>query len=152
MEAYRKLEKAGRLNLHRGSIIERSASDNGWKVSWRPRGSHKAETLSARHIVYCTGPQSDFRKLSDPLVQDLLMQNLLSPDALRLGASTVEDYTALDSSGNRIEGLYAIGSLLKGRLYESVAVPELRGQAASLAANLAKGIGFKNPPQALTNP
>jgi hypothetical protein len=33
-------------------------------------------------------------------------------------------------------GLHTLGSTQKGRLYESVAVPELRGQAADLAAHL----------------
>jgi hypothetical protein len=41
-----------------------------------------------------------------------------------------------NQAGDVIEGLYTLGSTQKGRLYESIAVPELRGQAADLATRL----------------
>src|ERR1700675_584670 len=41
-------------------------------------------------VLSCTGPQSDYRKLNDALVQQLLVRDLLAPDPLRMGAYTAE--------------------------------------------------------------
>jgi uncharacterized NAD(P)/FAD-binding protein YdhS len=53
-----------------------------------------------------------------------------------MGARTAEGGQLCDHAGIVIEGLYTLGSPQKGRLYESVAVPELRDQAARLASRL----------------
>ena len=53
-----------------------------------------------------------------------------------VGASTGEGGIIRNQAGEVIEGLYTLGSTQKGRLYESIAVPELRSQAADLAARL----------------
>jgi uncharacterized NAD(P)/FAD-binding protein YdhS len=42
----------------------------------------------------------------------------------------------LDASGAPSELLFTLGPPLRGQLYETTAVPEIRGQAAALAARL----------------
>jgi len=106
------------------------------RVTYRPRGTTQENKLRVRHVLSCTGPQSDYRKLNDPLVKQLLVRDLLAPDPLRIGAYTAEGGYICNREGQVISGLYTLGSTQKGRLYESVAVPELRGQAADLAAHL----------------
>ncbi|MDE1900147.1 MAG: FAD-dependent oxidoreductase [Alphaproteobacteria bacterium] len=137
MDAYRGLEQAGRLALHHGTIIKQTTHEKGVDVLWRPRGSMSPETLAVQKIVRCTGPQADFRRLGDPLVQNLLKANLITADDLRLGIES-EDYTACNAAGHKVDGLYVLGSLLKGKLYESIAVPELREQAADVARIITK--------------
>jgi uncharacterized NAD(P)/FAD-binding protein YdhS len=66
----------------------------------------------------------------------LLVRDLLAPDPLRIGVYTAEGGYICNQEGQVISGLYTLGSTQKGRLYESVAVPELRGQAADLAGHL----------------
>jgi len=136
MGIYRKLEQAGRLKLHHGSIIKQTPVENGVDVTWCPRGRSSLETFTVQKIVRCTGPQADFRKLGDPLVQDLLANNLLASDKLHIGVVS-ENYSACDAAGHKINGIYVLGSLLRGKLYESIAVPELRQQAADVAQILA---------------
>jgi hypothetical protein len=53
-----------------------------------------------------------------------------------LKSSSAEGGYICNREGQVISGLYTLGSTHKGRLYESVAVPELRGQAGDLAAHL----------------
>jgi uncharacterized NAD(P)/FAD-binding protein YdhS len=137
MDAYRALEQKGRLKLHRGSILMQTPAGDGWNVKWRPRGRKEAEILHVAHVVHCTGPQADFAKLPDPLVQNLLKRKLIAPDSLHLGIETADDYAVLGADFAPVLGLYALGSLLKGRLYESTAVPELRRQASEVADILA---------------
>jgi uncharacterized NAD(P)/FAD-binding protein YdhS len=57
----------------------------------------------------------------------------LAPDPLRIGAHSGQDGRLIYQTGEPIDGLYTLGSPRMGLLYESIAVPELRGQAAALA-------------------
>jgi len=139
MSTYRALERQGRLRLHHGTIVNQVPQADGFNVLWRPRGQAVIETLNVRYVVRCTGPQADFRKLDDRFVQDMIRGQMICPDALHLGIETASDNTVCDDKGSCIDGLYAIGSLLKGRLYESVAVPELRQQAFDIATDIASG-------------
>jgi uncharacterized NAD(P)/FAD-binding protein YdhS len=136
MDVYRGLEAQGRIQLHHGRILSQCAVPDGWQVAWQPRGTSSTETLCVQSLVRCTGPQADFRKLPDALVRALLGNGLICPDPLRMGIATAEDHTVLGADGTPTEGLFALGTVLKGRLYESVAVPELRGQAADVARSV----------------
>jgi uncharacterized NAD(P)/FAD-binding protein YdhS len=148
MDFYRVLEKQGRILLHKGSLVERTIEAeamqaNGmqaqvWRVRWRPRGQMTIETFTVRQIVHATGPQEDFCKLDDLLVKNLLRDALIAADDLHMGILTTSDYRVCDCNGKTVPGLYALGRLLKGKFYESVAVPELRDQAAAIACLLAR--------------
>lgn len=131
-----RLEAEGRLVCHQGHIQGYQIDGDEVVVTYRPRGTNDSETFRVRHVLSCTGPQADYRKLNDPLVQRLLTRDLLAPDPLRLGAYTIEGGQICNQAGEVIPNLYTLGSTQKGRLYESIAVPELRGQAADLAARL----------------
>jgi len=136
MAVKNRLEAEGRLVCHQGYIKGYEPMGEQVEVTYRPRGTTQENKLRVRHVLSCTGPQSDYRKLNDPLVQQLLVRDLLAPDPLRIGAYTAEGGYICNREGQVISGLYTLGSTQKGRLYESVAVPELRGQAADLAAHL----------------
>jgi uncharacterized NAD(P)/FAD-binding protein YdhS len=55
------------------------------------------------------------------------------PDPLGLGIETLPDGRVLAADGTPTPGLYAIGPLLKGVLWETTAIPEIRVQAHALA-------------------
>ena len=136
MAVKNRLQAEGRVVCHQGYIKGYEPMDEQVEVTYRPRGTTQENKLRVRHVLSCTGPQSDYRKLNDPLVKQLLVRDLLAPDPLRIGAYTAEGGYICNREGEVISGLYTLGSTQKGRLYESVAVPELRGQAADLAAHL----------------
>jgi uncharacterized NAD(P)/FAD-binding protein YdhS len=144
MAVKNRLQAEGRLICHQGNIRGYETIGEEIEVSYLPRGTAEIKEFRVRHVLSCTGPQSDYRKLNDALVQKLLARDLLAPDPLRMGASTGEGGIILDQAGEAIEGLYTLGSTQKGRLYESIAVPELRGQAADLAARLLAGAEQRN--------
>lgn len=133
MEVFEDMRKQERIILHKGYILDQKIVKDEIKISYRPRGQKTLKNFTVRQIVNCTGPQSDIRKLDDALIQNLLEQNLITPDNLRIGLATSNHYNTLDNTGAAVTGLYALGSAMKGRLYESVAVPELRVQAKELA-------------------
>jgi len=131
-----RLVAEGRLVCHRGEIQDYHWTRKTVEVACRLRGTNEIKRLCVRYVLSCTGPQADCRKLKDPLVRRLLSRDLLAPDPLKIGVNTGQGGRICNQAGEVIEGLYTLGSLQKGRLYESVAVPELRNQAATLAGLL----------------
>jgi uncharacterized NAD(P)/FAD-binding protein YdhS len=69
-------------------------------------------------------------------VVSLLEQGLLRPDPLGMGVDVSAEGAVLDAHGEPSRVLHALGPARKGGLWETTAVPELRGQAAALAARL----------------
>jgi uncharacterized NAD(P)/FAD-binding protein YdhS len=136
MAVKNRLEAEGRLVCHQGNIQGYEPMGDEVEVAYRPRGTTEIKKFRVRYVLSCTGPQSDYRKLNDPLVQQLLARDLLAPDPLRMGASTAEGGLIRNQAEEVIPNLYTLGSTQKGRLYESIAVPELRVQAAELASRL----------------
>jgi uncharacterized NAD(P)/FAD-binding protein YdhS len=105
----------------------------------RPRGTGLRVTLtdgSTRDVgwvVNCTGPQGDHR---DPLLADLLRPRaggaLARPGTAGMGVRT-RDGRLLDATGSTRAPLWALGALRRGELWESTAIPEIRGQAERVA-------------------
>src|SRR5207244_2874675 len=81
-------------------------------------------------------PECNYYKLKDPLVLNLLARGMIHPDPLFLGLMTAPNGAALNYLGQPSTNLYTLGSLRKGMLFETTAVPELRAQAEELAAEL----------------
>jgi uncharacterized NAD(P)/FAD-binding protein YdhS len=70
------------------------------------------------------------------LLAQLLRDGLAVADPLQLGVSAAADGQLLDADGVPRPGLYAIGSLLRGNLWECTAMPEIRAAAHRLATQL----------------
>ena len=136
MEVRDELIAKGKLCVHKGHIVTIEENQEIIDVTYRKAGSTNIEMIRVRQLVSCTGPQSDLRKLNDPLVDNLLVEGLVTQDSLKMGVATDEKYEVIDANGHPTSGIYALGSLLKGRLYESVAVPELRVQALEVARQI----------------
>ena len=89
-------------------------------------------------MINSTGPESDVRRIDDRLLSALLARGLARPDPLGLGLD-VDDAGALyDAAGVASRTLFVLGPLLRGRDWESTAVPELRSLAVHLAERLAR--------------
>lgn len=131
----RMLESA-QLVRHVGRI--RGFRDEGGRVevAIRPRGSDQSYVFNVDAVVNCSGSESDYRRLDSPLVKDLLVQRLIRPDPLALGLDVADNGALVDAEGAASGFLFTLGPPQKGRLWETTAVPEIRGQAARLSAEL----------------
>ncbi|MBX3004157.1 MAG: hypothetical protein KF828_09365, partial [Anaerolineales bacterium] len=85
--------------------------------------------LQVDAIINCMGSESNYTRLPSRLVQNLLARQFIQTDALAQGLEAAQDGTL----GPR---LYTLGTALKGVLWESTAMPEIRAQAHQLAAKL----------------
>ncbi len=132
------LMRHGRVTLYAGRIISyREDQDTGQvDVGIRERKSRSERTLRVDRVINCTGPESDCRRIDHPLMKNLLSQGLVRPDALALGLDVDSNGALMDSDGVPSSCLYGIGSVRKGYVWETVAVPEIRIQAAELATHI----------------
>lgn len=86
--------------------------------------------------VYCTGQNYRLGQTKNPLLRQLAQDGLLKAHASGFGIAA----SGYQCMGNSTQ-LYALGSLLIGERLETSAVPELRVEAAELAALLAQKQG-----------
>jgi len=137
---------SGRVRSLAARIGRMTVDDDRLRITYRERGSAVPGEVWAKHIINCTGPQSDTRRMDQPLIVDMLAMGHLSWDPLRMGIRTDPSGALIDASGRVSESLFAIGPLRKPTLWESTAVPEIRIQALELARHLAmqrKALGVK---------
>lgn len=135
-----RLIEAGRLTVHAGRLVELRDQANEVSVRFRPRagGAGEIRTLRVARVINCTGPESDCRRIDDPMIQSLLRAGLIRPDPLGIGLGSDEHGALLDASGKASSRLWLAGPLLKATLWEATAVPELREHAQRLAERLSR--------------
>lgn len=100
------------------------------------RSDKQKLAIDVDRVINCTGPESDIRKMENTFIQNLVSRKFIFSDELNLGISATANGNIILSDGSVSENLLTIGSLLKGILWESTAVPELRAQAKNLANNI----------------
>jgi uncharacterized NAD(P)/FAD-binding protein YdhS len=125
-----------RLKVVAGRIVAARADGDAIDVTIRHRG--KSETSAERfdYVFNCTGPLGTLARTRDPLLRGLLDDGLIEPDDLGMGIRIDEWSRIADAAA-----LWALGPLTKGRFWEIVAVPDIRGQAAAVADDIAKELG-----------
>jgi uncharacterized NAD(P)/FAD-binding protein YdhS len=131
-----RLFASGQLVPHTGSVHAYREDSDGVEVVIRKRGGEGFGTIRAERVVNCSGPQCNYRKLRHPLVTNLLEQGLARPDPLALGLEVAANGALVNAAGQLSSHLYTLGPVQKGMLWETIAVPELRVQAAALAGVL----------------
>lgn len=136
-EQIRRLIETQQLEILAGRIQKYEPS--GAKVLIQPRGQAHTLLLEADYVINCSGSGTDFRQRTDALVMNLIQNGLIAPDALNMGLNCLPNGCLLDQDGNA-SNLYTLGPPMKGLLWESTAVPEIRQQAQALAATLIQSL------------
>jgi uncharacterized NAD(P)/FAD-binding protein YdhS len=128
------LRSAGRLSVLPGRVIAVSDKTTGLCIRIE-QGAPVAE-VAAGWLINATGPAADVTAATDPLLRGLLDSGLARPDPLRLGIEADARGALLNVSGRPSESIFTLGPPLRGQLYETTAIPEIRDQAAALAGQL----------------
>jgi uncharacterized NAD(P)/FAD-binding protein YdhS len=130
------LLRAGTLVVHQGRVVSMHDIGSGVRVQWRDAsGAHS--DLDVARVINCTGPQGNYSAIDLPLVVQMRRAGWLVPDDLGLGVETNPDGRLVSADRSTVPGLFTIGPLRRPALWESTAIPEIRGQAAALARLLA---------------
>jgi uncharacterized NAD(P)/FAD-binding protein YdhS len=121
----------GQLQIH-ASGIERVEQSNGRIVVHLANGESQTGDL----VINATGPATKLTASRSLLLQNLLQRGLVAPDDTDIGLRVDPDHTVTSRDGERSRLLLALGPLLRGTLWETIAVPELRAQARRVAETL----------------
>ncbi|WP_419760180.1 FAD/NAD(P)-binding protein [Acidisoma sp.] len=128
----------GQLTIMAGRIRAYAPGEDGLvEVSYLPRFKETLASVRVARVVNCSGPESDFGRIRDPLVRRLLDKGLVRPDPLSLGLDVTQNCALLDRDGAISRRLFAVGPVTKGTFWEMTAVPDIRQQAEFLAGQLA---------------
>lgn len=125
----------GTLVPVRGFVHAVLSDPHGARVLFSSKGSIR-QAPSAR-VINCTGPNMNYRKVGSPLLSSLFAQKLIVEGPIGFGLASDEHGALRSADGTASERLFNVGPGRLGMLLESIAVPELREQAAHLAEFLA---------------
>ena len=133
--ALQAMRRAGQLRLHRARL------DAAWPLGACLRieaRDHAGEPLrlDVQRLLNATGVEMRVQAMRNPLLQQLLGDGLAVPGPHGIGIDSDPAGRIVDAQGRPCPSLHVIGSLRIGRLWESLAIPELRGQAADIASAL----------------
>lgn len=127
----------GKLHINSGKIIDIIESNESITVQCFDKKENVLKEINVSRIINCTGPETDLINLDKSFLKNCLLKGILTQDKLKLGINAdTESFQIINSNGKPHTNLYTIGSNLKGELWESTAVNELRGQAEKLAERL----------------
>ena len=125
-----------KLEIISGRIHSLQELNDGVEITIARRNKSEMLNIKVGRVINCTGPEVDITKMKSPLIQNMLLSKTVLPDELKMGFYATPDGTIINSDGSTSERIFTIGSWLKGILWESTAVPELRGQAKAVAGKM----------------
>jgi uncharacterized NAD(P)/FAD-binding protein YdhS len=128
MTVFNTLKSSNQLQLIKGRIFDIKLQSSGFDILYSNNQTEQ-QTLHTQLIINCTGPEADYSQLKSPFIQDVIKKQIISPDPIKYGINAQKD-------GYITKNIYTIGPPLKGILWESVAVPEIRVQAQELASKI----------------
>ncbi len=130
--ALRTAVDAGLVNIGRGTVADaKSTADTpGEAIEVRLDNGRR---LRVGAVLNCTGSEADLTRIDDPLVTDLLTTGLGSPAPVGGGFDTTTDGRLRPADDRPAAPLWTLGSLRRGNLLETTAIPEIRCQADDLA-------------------
>lgn len=128
MAVFKQLQSSGRITLIKGRIIDIKSIESEFEIHYTDSKINQ-QIINTEFIINCTGPESNYLQIPSLLVQNLLKNQFFVPDSLNYGLNA-------DKNGKISPNVYTLGPPLKGILWESTAVPEIRLQAKELAAKI----------------
>jgi uncharacterized NAD(P)/FAD-binding protein YdhS len=134
------LVASGQLSIRPGRLQALERSGDRVTAQWAPRGQRTVQRQDFARVINCTGPAADITTLRDPLLVRLRDQGHVRADALRLGLDALADGRLVGREGAATPGLFGLGPIVRGALWEVVAVPDIRMQAPVLAQRVARTV------------
>jgi len=122
----------GQLRLHRGRLDTVMQVGRCVQVGARVRGQPGLE-LEVDRVVNATGVEMRVQTMRNPLLTGLLGEGHAQAGPHGIGIAADDAGRVLDAEGRAQPDLWVLGSLRIGSLWETTAIPELRGQAEAVA-------------------
>lgn len=132
---------SGILQPITGKLIDFTQKGNGIEVTYFDKKQNKEHHVLVDRVINCTGPESDFSKLENSFIKNKINEGLLVQDSFKLGlGSHLENFNLKNKEGIVYPHFFTVGSLLKGELWESTAVGDIRIHPKKIAENILTNI------------
>ena len=129
------MRNSGQLITQKGQITAITETGCGLEVTLNCCGSLKP--ISVQRIINCTGPETDINQPGNELLNNLVKKGMINAGPCGIGINAQpENGRVITDRHLQQPHLFIIGGNLKGVLWESTAVPELRAQAKNIAGHL----------------
>lgn len=121
-----------RLTFLTGNIIDMFETDNNKiNLDYYNKNKKLNEKITVNHVINCIGPESSYKHIKMPLIKNLLKNKIIEHNDI--GISIKVANWEVVSNNIPQKGLLAIGPILKGELFESTAIPEIKVQSEDLS-------------------
>jgi uncharacterized NAD(P)/FAD-binding protein YdhS len=126
----------GQVHLVAAEFVGVERADGRVRAQIRRRGAATREVMDVARVYDCGGVSVDVMSSSNPVIRDLIAHGRGRADTLHIGLDVDEHCAVIDRDGKVTEKLLVIGPLTRGRFFEIEAIPDIRLQAATLAARI----------------
>ena len=123
-----------RLSIKKAKISNIQFDGSSFDIKYTRTGL--PHHLRADAVINCIGSESNFAKIEFPLVRSLLERGEIVTDPLALGLNATREGKIINQRNEVSNVIYTLGTTMKGILWESTAMPEIRLQARRLALDL----------------
>ncbi|HEY6570378.1 MAG TPA: FAD/NAD(P)-binding protein [Candidatus Limnocylindrales bacterium] len=125
----------GRFDVQAAAIEVVEPAGTRLRIRALAAGADKPASWEVDRIIVAIGPNMD--PIANPLLGAAIADGILRPGPLGIGID-VDPATGLviDANGDTPRPVFAMGALRKGVLWETLAVPEIRGQAHDVASRI----------------
>jgi uncharacterized NAD(P)/FAD-binding protein YdhS len=136
-EAVGKLSESGKLLQYSGRITEIYETENSLMVRFFDNKQKTIKEIAVSSVINCGGPDTDLSRSVSGFPKICILKGMFRQDDLKLGIDVNPDtYEVIDRWNRPISNILAIGPLLKGVLWETTAIRELREQTEDVAKQL----------------
>lgn len=127
------MQANGSLEILSGRLLDISFNE---RFGIKYQSGQTTNHVEADNLVNCIGSESNFARLESDFVQNIVRRGHIRNDELSMGIAASNDGRVIDKNGSDSNVVFTLGTALKGTLWETTAIPEIRTQARDLALRL----------------
>ncbi|BCJ89629.1 FAD-dependent oxidoreductase [Terrihabitans soli] len=133
----------GWLEISSGRIHGLTASNNGVRMEWTPRGG-KRGVVVADFAVNCTGPDANIARSSHAIIRRALADGVIRRDALGMGIDVDARGRAYGGDGELQSGLWVAGPMARAYTGDATGLPDVSDQVRTIAESLAAALADRH--------
>lgn len=134
--AIQRLRDEGRLQVIAARVREVDGGEPWLRIRLQPRATRQSLDVAANFVVQATGFESATASTPHALTRQLIRDGMAVADPFDLGFAAEPDGRLRSADGRVRDDLRAIGTLMRGTLWECTGMPEIRTLARTIASDL----------------
>lgn len=136
----------GDVRIKRGRVQSVAVQNGAARVVIKDRGVAGIETLTVQRVIYATGVGAGAS--GDGLIDSLVAAGLARTDRHGMGLEVTETLQIIGDGDTVMPRAWALGPIVRGVFWECTAVPDIRVQARTIAAEVARQLAPAQVPPA----